>query len=67
MLDARRRHDWEHTSAIMWIVAEVNRSKGRQLAVDHFNPYRRGGSGRAGIKVTPDNIGALKVFLPKSA
>lgn len=41
MADARRQHDWQLASTLVWITAEVNRDRKRRrkpFKPDDFNP-----------------------------
>ncbi len=44
MVDARRAEDWEHTSHVMWLHAELNRDKKKKPTAfkpEEFNPYAK--------------------------
>ena len=67
MAEGRDRHLWNHTSAVLAMLANANRDtkkRKRPFGPDEFNPYtahsRRTG---AGIPVTADNIHVLKVLI----
>ncbi|WP_145273638.1 hypothetical protein [Planctomycetes bacterium SV_7m_r] len=41
MIDAKRKHDWQLASTLVWITAEVNRDRKRRrkpFKPDDFNP-----------------------------
>lgn len=64
MVEGRDRQLWVHTSSLMALFANVNRSKkNRVLRAAEFNPYVKGGR-RGGIPVSAHNIGVLKGLLP---
>lgn len=42
MADAKRKEDWEHTSALMALIANINSAKGsKQYKPSDFNPYHK--------------------------
>ena len=63
MVERVQREAWEHTSAILCIVANVNRDpkKHGPFRPRDFNPFYAGQ--RSGIPVTPKNIAVLKAFV----
>lgn len=66
MADARLEDEWNHTSAILALVANVNRDpkKHRPYRPEDFHPFRRKRS--AGVRITRENIRLLKtVFVDK--
>jgi len=63
MAEARVDAEWNHTSAILAMLANVNRDpKHSSYHPEDFHPLRRRRNRSAGIPVTRDNIGLLKVF-----
>ncbi len=61
MTEGRSRETWRHTSTIVWIVAEVNRSRkkrARPFAPEDFDPYERR-RGRTGQRLT---VGLLQAW-----
>ena len=54
MADVRGRSEWEHTSAVLCAMANINRPKGkRAFKPQEFNPYHAARSKRA---VTVDQL-----------
>ena len=64
MADARSRERWAHTSALLTLIANVNRDpkKTRAFRPKDFNPYERRTSG---MPITKGNIGVLKQVFVK--
>ena len=65
MAEARVDAEWNHTSATLAMLANVNRDpkKHGPYRPEDFHPLKRRGNSQ-GIRVTPQNIGLLKkVFL----
>ena len=60
MADARAREAWNHTSAVLAMIANANRDpkKSRPLKPGDFHPYA--GKRRRGIPITAANIQVLK-------
>ncbi|MCK4603005.1 MAG: hypothetical protein KAU28_11095 [Phycisphaerae bacterium] len=60
MAEAKARDEWNHTSAVLAMLANVNRDpkKGRGFRPDDFNPYAA--KRKTGIAIRADNIGILK-------
>lgn len=61
------RRQWNHTSAVICAIVNANPfRKGRAAKPDEFNPYSDSGAGPAKQqhRITADNIGMLKRFLP---
>ncbi len=60
MAEARGREAWNHTSAVMALLANIHRDpkKHRAFRPSDFNPYeaRR----KTGVPITAANIGVLK-------
>lgn len=73
-----REHDlaaWDHTAKICEMLANINRDEKQRptpYTLEEFHPIREVPAGyirptrarRGGLKVTADNIAALKVFVP---
>ena len=61
MAEARERAAWSHTSAIMALIANVNRDpkKTRPYKPDDFNPLARRRDGDA-VEINKDTISLLK-------
>lgn len=60
---ARLMADWDRTSSLLAMIRNVNRGKGQvQKKPSAFNPLRQQNDG---IRVTSDNISALKALVPK--
>jgi len=61
MTHGRLREAWNHTAAVLAMIANVNRDpkKGRVLKPDDFNPYASGRR-KQGTAITTDNITILK-------
>lgn len=58
MVEANQKAAWNHTSHILWIIAEVNRNgKERRQAFDprEFNPMHKGSIQR-GTPITKDSL-----------
>jgi len=65
MAEARLETEWDRTSALLALIANVNRDPRRQRArrPEEFHPYRRRTRG-TGVRITRKNIGLLKrVFI----
>jgi len=63
MTEARLEASWDHTSALMALLANVNRDPKRHgpYRMEDFHPFRRRTA--QGIRITRQNIGLLrKVF-----
>jgi len=61
MAEGHGRERWAHTSAMMWIVAMVNRDpKKRKPRPDDFNPYA---SRRRRRPATPEDLAMLRQAL----
>lgn len=61
MVEGRSRETWRHTSTLVWIVAEVNRSRkkrARPFTPEEFDPYERR-SRRPGQRLT---VGLLQTW-----
>ena len=60
MAEARAREAWNHTSAVLAMIANANRDpkKSRPLKPGDFHPYA--GKRKPGIPVTAANIQVLK-------
>jgi hypothetical protein len=75
MADGRARLEWAQSSVLLAMVGNAGGGKkgGGSFRASDFNPFAdeqtdRGSAGRGGgIPITPDNIGILKVMLPKRA
>ena len=67
MAEGRDRHLWNHTSAVLAMLANANRDtkkRKRPFGPDEFNPYEsRSRGATAGIPVTAENIHVLKVLI----
>ena len=66
MAEARLEDEWNHTSALLALLANVNRDpkKHGPYRPEDFHPFRRRSA--AGMRITRENIGLLKqVFLSK--
>ena len=66
MAEARLDDAWNHTSAILALLANIHRDskKHRAYRPEDFHPYRRRSS--VGVRITRENIGLLKkAFLGK--
>jgi len=63
MAEARVDAEWNHTSAILAMLANVNRDpkKHGPYRPEDFHPLNRRGSSQ-GIRITKSNIGVLKVL-----
>jgi len=62
MTHGRLREAWNHTAAVLAMIANVNRDpkKHRVFRPDDFNPYAGGGRWKQGTAITTDNIRILK-------
>ncbi|HUX15215.1 MAG TPA: hypothetical protein VMW52_02015 [Phycisphaerae bacterium] len=60
MAEARQKDDWDHTSSVLCLIANVNRDpkKGRRMRPHDFHPFRS--TGRTGLPLRADNLHALK-------
>jgi len=70
MAEARVDAEWNHTSAILAMLANVNRDPKKRGAYhpEEFHPLKRRRSSSTGIPITRDNIGMLKtVFVPAAS
>ena len=66
MAEARVDAEWNHTSAVLAMLANVNRDPKKRgpYHPEEFHPLKRRRSSSTGIPITRDNIGLLKkVFL----
>ena len=67
MAEARRREAWSHTSAVLALIANVNRDPRRVRAFgpEDFNPFAPARTRRRlrGIPIRAGNIRDLKVFV----
>jgi len=64
MAEARLDDEWNHTSAVLAMLANIHRDPKKHSAYrpEHFHPFKRKTS--VGIRITRENIGLLKkVFL----
>jgi len=61
MAEARGSAAWDHTAAVLAMLANCHRDPKKQGLVQpsRFHPYRRE-EGRRGIPITSDTIGLLK-------
>jgi hypothetical protein len=59
MAEGRQKHDWQRTSALMALIANVHRDprKGRALKAEDFDPTRDGG--HAAVPVEMDTLKKL--------
>ncbi|WP_168565161.1 hypothetical protein [Crateriforma spongiae] len=69
MVNARRQHDWQLASTLVWITAEVNRDRKRRrkpFKPDDFNPCvtTRPALAKASVKQVASLLGAK--FHPSS-
>jgi len=65
MAEGRAKENWQHTSALMALIANAHRDpkKGKAFEPDDFNPYseKTSGSRQVGmIVVTKENVSLLK-------
>ena len=62
MAEARGRDRWAHTSAILALVANVNRDpkKTRPYKPADFDPYRAKGKHGDAMELNEENLGLLK-------
>ena len=62
MAEAHGRDEWDRSSALMALLANVNRDakKGRAFRPSDFDPYTEKDGRRGAIVVDRDNIGLLK-------
>jgi len=62
MAEARVDAEWNHTSAVLAMLANVNRDPKKQSLYhpEDFHPLKRCRSSSTGIPITRDNIGLLK-------
>ena len=62
MAEARCRDEWGRASALMALLANVNRDpkKGRAFRPSDFDPYTEKDGRREAIVVDKENIGSLK-------
>jgi len=68
MAEGRLDQEWNHTSAVLAMLANVHRDpkKCRPFRPEDFHPYRRRAS--VGVRIIRENIGLLKkAFLPATA
>lgn len=42
MATGRSKENWRHTSTMLAMIANVNRSRGRAFTPDDFDPHKRG-------------------------
>lgn len=61
MAEARMESEWDHTSALLTLLANAHRDpkKRRPFRVEDFHPFRTRRRG-TGVRITRDNIGLLK-------
>ena len=65
MVQARTEYDWEHTSHLLWIHAEMNRDKKKRskpFEPSDFSPIKKP---RRRHPLQKGSIGALKAFAKK--
>ena len=62
MAEGRAKEAWQHTSALMALLANIHRNpkKGRAFEPDDFNPYSEKTSRPDVIVVTKENVSLLK-------
>ena len=62
MAEARASEAWNHTSAILAMIANANRDpkKSKVFRPGDFNPYATEHKMKAGIAITRDNVGLLR-------
>ncbi|MFI4876628.1 MAG: hypothetical protein ACIALR_14860 [Blastopirellula sp. JB062] len=63
MAEARGRHDWNQTAALMALTAEINRDRkqrSRSFEPDDFNPYAEPKPKGNGIPFTKENRAVLR-------
>ena len=68
MAEGRLDQAWNHTSAILALLANVHRDpkKRRPFRPEDFHPFKRRSS--VGVRITRENIGLLKkAFIPAAA
>jgi hypothetical protein len=63
MIDAKRKHDWQLASTLVWITAEVNRDRKRRrkpFKPDDFNPCAttRPAPAKASVEQVANLLGA---------
>lgn len=59
MAEARSRREWNHTSAILAMLVNVNRGKkGRRAKPSDFNPHMR----RGGLSGSPKPKGNIRIL-----
>ena len=60
MTEARLESDWDHTSALLTLLANAHRDpkKRAPFRVEDFHPFRRRSG--TGVRITAENIGLLK-------
>jgi hypothetical protein len=60
MAEARLDDEWNHTSAILALLANIHRDpkKHGPYRPEHFHPFKRKAS--VGVRITRENIGLLK-------
>ena len=64
MAEGYDRHAWNHTSALIATLVNINRDpKKPVIPVARFHPYETG-PGRGGTRITRSNIELLKAFVP---
>jgi hypothetical protein len=52
MASAAAEERWNHTSAILAMLANVNRTKGKPIGPDAFHPLKRHGSDKMKADIT---------------
>jgi hypothetical protein len=68
MTRGRAVRQWDETAALMAVIANCHRNPKRRpspYTADDFHPFAPRHTTR-GLRLTPANIGILKVFLPRS-
>ena len=68
MAEARVDAEWDHTAAVLCILANINRDpkKHGPFRPDQFHPFRRSSGSLSGVRITPENIGLLKKVFVES-
>jgi len=67
MADARQRSDWQHTSALMCLLANLNRDPKKTGAFkpSDFDPFAKAAGSKTGIPITKKNLKLLKKVFVK--
>jgi len=65
MAHVRLSSDWDHTSAVMALLATIHRDPNKHgpFSPAEFHPYKGQRRTSRGIPITRENIGILKVFV----